>query len=536
MGIKLTYDFIKSEFDKAGYDLITDHYIACKSKLKYKCGNGHIHNLSWMDFSRGHRCAFCKGNGKLNIEQIRKAFDVEGYRLLSKEYINSKNKLDYLCPKGHIHKISWADWNSKKSRCPYCNGRPIYTIEQIKELFSKDGYELLSNKYINNKTLLDFICPKGHKHSICLSSWLRGRRCYHCFGNVKKDINDLAHSFSLSGYTLISKDYVGCQSPLSLICPNKHNYTVTLDNWNHNGSRCPRCGNGVSDEEDYLINYITSNITNIECRNRTICYPKELDIVIPEKKIAIEYCGLYWHSELNGKDKNYHLNKLNMCLEKGYRLITVFSDELNNKKDILLSRLGSILSRDFFIRIYGRKCSIKPITSREAKVFCLDNHIQGYVNASICLGAFYNDLLVSVMTFTKPLRSKGNLKDKNGVLELSRFCSKINHNVIGIASKLLKYFERNYEWKELFSYADRRWSDGNLYEKIGFDFVGNTKPNYWYLDRDSSNRIHRFALRKTQTDPKDQTEWEIRKSQGYNRIWDCGNMKFVKYNKELQHA
>ena len=102
----------------------------------------------------------------------------------------------------------------------------------------------------------------------------------------------------------------------------------------------------------------------------------------------------------------------------------------------------------------------------------------------------------------------------------------MDSRIVGIASKLLKYFERNYIWTRIFSYADRRWSDGNVYYKLGFKFTGKIKPNYWYIK--NNKRKHRFSLRKLKGDPKDITEWELRKSQGWNRIWDCGNLRFEK--------
>jgi len=134
------------------------------------------------------------------------------------------------------------------------------------------------------------------------------------------------------------------------------------------------------------------------------------------------------------------------------------------------------------------------------------------------------------MTFSKPSLSKGQSSYDEGIWELSRFCSKLNYKVIGVASKLLSYFKKNYDWIQIFSYADRRWSTGNLYTQIGFKLVGNTKPNYWYFANGSIERYHRFALRKKSDEPKDITEWELRKAQGWNRIWDCGNLKYVMYN------
>jgi len=226
------------------------------------------------------------------------------------------------------------------------------------------------------------------------------------------------------------------------------------------------------------------------------------------------------------KNNDYHLDKLNKCNKKGYRLITIFEDEWVNKRPIVESRLKGLLGKTENV-VYARKTKVKEISTKEAKDFCEVNHLQGYAGSRIKLGLFYNEDLISVMTFAKPSLSKGQKSKKEGVWELSRFCSKINYSVVGGASKLLTFFKKNYIWHELFSYADRRWSVGNVYKNIGFNSAGEVASNYWYFVPGSLKRIHRFALRKQPNESKEVTEWELRKAQGYNRIWDCGNLKYV---------
>jgi len=469
---------------------------------------------------------------RYTIDVVRKAFENEGYTLLSDTYISNKKKLNYKCPEGHIHSIAWADWLHKDARCPYCNGRPIHTLDEVRKSFALEGYVLLTKEYLNNKQKLDYICPHGHKYTICYSSWLQGRRCYLCNGNIKKNILDIKTSLEQEGYNLMSENYIGCQDHLTTKCPNGHTYSFTWDNWSSKGSRCSTCGSsGVSKEEVALRGFISEH-AEVSTNNRFICKPKELDIVIPDKKIAIEYCGLYWHSELTGKGESYHLKKLEHCLNNNYKLITVFADEFRYKNAICRSRLLSYIDRSSFIKIYARNCKVVAINAKQAHRFCEENHLQGYgAGSSIKLGLLYNDALVAVMTFSKPSIAKGHKIAKEGIWELHRFCSKLNTEIVGGASKLLKYFERNYPWSELFSYADRRWSDGALYTKLGFEFDQHTKPNYWYLKDQCYERFNRFSLRKKADEPKDISEWELRKAQGYTRIWDCGNLKYVKYNK-----
>ena len=132
------------------------------------------------------------------------------------------------------------------------------------------------------------------------------------------------------------------------------------------------------------------------------------------------------------------------------------------------------------------------------------------------------------MTFGKGNISKGS-KVVDGVWELSRFCSNYDYHIQGIAGKLLSYFKSRYNWKEIYSYADRRWSNGNLYITLGFEQENKMRINYWYVK--GYKRIHRFNLRKRPDEPKEIPEKVLRTKEGYYIVWDCGNLKFKLLNK-----
>jgi len=304
--------------------------------------------------------------------------------------------------------------------------------------------------------------------------------------------------------------------------------------WNviQQGYRCPKCyPRSKSKGEDELADFVESLGINIVRHNRTLIKPLELDIVLPDYKIAIEYNGLYWHSEQAGTDKDYHLQKTKLCEKVGYRLIHIFEDEWILKKDIVKSRLKHILGKtEDCTHIGARQCTIKETSSKEKNNFLEQFHIQGPDASIVKLGAFYRDQLVAVMTFSHGSLAKGVKKQDPLVWELNRFCTHSDFVVSGIASRLLEYFKRNYDWHKIFSYADRRWSDGNLYEKLGFELEHVTQPNYWYI-RDFQ-RTHRFALRKRPDEPKDIPEYILRLQEGYIRVWDCGNLKFRLINEK----
>lgn len=260
--------------------------------------------------------------------------------------------------------------------------------------------------------------------------------------------------------------------------------------------------------------------------NRSVITPLELDIYIPDLKIAIEYCGLYWHSELAGKDQKYHSNKHQSCQEKGVRLITVFEDEWLLKREIVKSRLINLISNTTR-KIFARKCEVRLISSSIARQFCRDNHLQGAGLTRIAYGLYYDQDLVSVMSFARPNISKGSRSKDDGHWELTRFCTMLDTSVIGGASRLLKAFIREHDPSQIISYADLRWNTGKVYETIGFKRQGRSSPNYWYFQLPESKRLHRFSLRKNSSDDQSKTEWENRMDQGWNRIWDCGNDKWI---------
>jgi len=278
-------------------------------------------------------------------------------------------------------------------------------------------------------------------------------------------------------------------------------------------------------KEVELGRFITSLGFDIVTNDKTILDGKEIDIFIPSKNLAIEFNGLYYHSSLF-VDEKYHINKTIKCEDKGIQLIQIFEDEWQFKTDIVKSRLKHLLGVSQFI-VYGRNCVVKEITYIESSKFLEKNHIQGDIKGSIRLGLFYNDELVSLMVFGKGRIATGS---KNYDYELLRFCNKINYNVVGAASKLLKYFENNYKPINLISYADRRWSVGKLYSKLGFIKTKNSTPNYYYII--GHNRINRMKFQKHKLVfegfSKSLTEKEIMEKRDIYRIYDCGNIVFVK--------
>ena len=303
-------------------------------------------------------------------------------------------------------------------------------------------------------------------------------------------------------------------------------------------ARCEKCYpydlNGTSVDENDLADFLAKHVVVLHntTQNRQIIPPLELDIYVPSKKIAVEYDGIYWHSESSYISKTYHLNKTLACEEKGIQLIHVFENEWKLKQDIVKSRLKDILGI-YDKTVYARKCIIKEVDNEASRVFQEKNHLQGAINAKINLGLYLDNELISLMTFGKCRF------DKKHEWEMLRFCSKLGYHVVGGAGKLLKHFEKTYQPKSLVSYADRRWSQGKLYKALGFKLDHISAPNYWYwksLQLESRQKYQKHFLKeKLKIFDDAKSEVQNMRDNGYNRIFDCGNLVFVKtyaYNIE----
>ena len=491
----------------------------------------------------GCGCPKCVSVSKSGSENfITKAKSVHGdkYDYSKVEYKNTETKIYIICPE---HGGFWQTPNNHLhgQGCPKCGREKSqksrsFTRQDFINICNNvhhNFYDYSKLDYVNNMSKVCIICPEHGEFWQRASSHLHGQDCPKCakkIASIKKTLTteefiEKAKRIHGDKYDYSKVEYEGRKTKVSIICP-KHGEFLQRANGHLNGQGCPKCGsNNESKGEKTLCSFLEDlNIQFINNERITI-YPQELDIYIPEKKVAIEYDGLYWHNELK-KDKDYHLNKTLECEKNGIRLIHIFEDEWIHKKDIVKSRLKSI----FGIvnnKIYARKCTIKDVSFNESKTFLEENHIQGNCVSRYRYGLYYNNELVSLMTFGANRKKLGS-KSEEEHYELLRFCNKLNTSVIGGASKLLNYFIKAHKPKEIISYCDKRWSVGNMYEKLGFKLVSISKPNYFYIingKRENRFKYHKSELIKQGFD-KTKTEHEIMKERGIYRIYDCGTILY----------
>ena len=278
---------------------------------------------------------------------------------------------------------------------------------------------------------------------------------------------------------------------------------------------------GTSNMEKELAEYVKSLVGDAEVitNTKSVIAPYELDVYLPKYNLAIEFNGLYYHSAGTKSEEkpDRHLIKTEMCNNLGIQLLHIFENEWVCKPDIWKSVIRSKLKLN--TRIYARNTVVKSVSNQEAADFCEANHLQGSCVASFSKG-LYDDMgnLLMVATFGKARYSKARS------LELLRLCSLKGYTIVGGASKLLKGMS-------FISYANRRWSNGGVYESIGMTLSSISKPCYWYIDRcevfhRSSYMKHKLNKKLPIFDPA-RTEVENCYANKLRRIWDCGNFVYL---------
>lgn len=407
-------------------------------------------------------------------------------------------------------------------------------------------YSLITeNNYRSNGSKVEIICSQHGPFKQCFGKHSNGTGCPKCGrarANKKLTISykDIIVRFNeihdnKYDYSLVKDNYKNTKNKVKIICP-EHGVFEQMPYSHLAGTRCNKCYKDISKIELKIHNFLDSMNIHYIKNDRSILDSKELDIYIPDFKLAIECNGLYWHSD-KFKTPNYHLSKTLECETKNITLLQFWEHEINNKFDIVKSMISSRLNSNTNV-IYARKCKIVNITDNKlVQSFEELNHLQGHANSSLKLGCYYNDELVALMTFGKPRFNK------ECQWELIRYCNKLNTIVVGAPSKILKHFINNYLERDekIITYANKRYSNGNLYKVLNFQYINISSPSYFYVSK-TGEIVPRYKAQKHKLSmllnnfDKNKTESENMKLHGYNKIYDCGNLVYRfkrSYMKEL---
>lgn len=369
-------------------------------KVWWVCSKGHEWEAMVAKRAlRGQGCPYCSGRKPIPGENdlaTTHPYLIQEWsdkNVISPQDIKSgsNKKVWWVCDKGH-HYQSSPNRHIKGSKCPYCSGHKVLpgfndlatTHPSIAEQWSEDNSIETTEVSAGSGKKVWWVCSKGHKWEASIYHRTNGRGCSYCAGKkVSYDNSFAAHYPQYAKQWSkekndISPYQVSHQSNMKawFICDKGHEYYSRVSDRKRFG--CPYCAHMVSTGEKEVSNYVVSLVGDgfASTSNRSIISPYELDIYIPDKKIAIEYNGLYWHTEEKRKDKNYHYNKWKMCKEQDIQLITIWEDEWDNKQDIVKSMISHKLGVSQDRRVYARKTTLHPLESSVARSFLDAYHIK----------------------------------------------------------------------------------------------------------------------------------------------------------------
>ena len=293
--------------------------------------------------------------------------------------------------------------------------------------------------------------------------------------------------------------------------------TIQKDVAFHNLNQYISAYKPYSDAEIQIYDYLKSLDDNIviERNVRGVLSESngEVDLYIPEKNVAIEYNGIYWHSTAYNSDPYRHYNKTKLFHG---RMLQIFDYEWVSKENIVKDILVRALFPEKLKVLYARNLTANIISSKEAKCFLEKNHIQSYRASSMYFALKDGDDTISILTVTK----------KQSEYELVRYATKLGYSVVGGIERMWKLFLRTCSPEQVYSYCDLRYFVGNVYKRLGFLQVDITKPNYFYVDSNGNYAGHRYRYMKHKLNTN-LTENEYMLQNNYNRVYDCGNIKFV---------
>ena len=541
--------FIEKFGNRYSYDNFV--YTGNSKKSTVTCFNhGDFEVTPYQHIVRGVKCKKCSydENGlkqKYTLENfIEKSEEVHGkfYDYSKFIYVNTTTKGLINCPK-HGDFLQTPGNHIYGQGCPKCGREKskdkqlTYTLTNfINESNIKHNNFYVYDKveYINKNTKVTITCSKHGDFIQSPNKHLIGQGCPKCglekritsqtmSENKFKERSSLKHD---GFYSYDKVNYKKSHEKIIVTCPKHGSFSIKP--YSHlQGKGCPKCIEKISKMENEVFEFIQKLKPNVIQTDKTVLQGKEIDIYVPDMKIAIEFNGLYWHSELF-KEKNYHYEKWKNCSDNGIKLISIWEDDWVEKKNIVKSILCNSLNVKN-IKIYARKCTIKEISSKESKMFLVENHIQGNVNSKHRYGLFYDNELVSVITFGAKRRFMKHTNNEDEY-ELLRFANKLNHTVVGGFSRLLKYFEDNMKPKLILTFASLDYFDGNVYLQNNFEYDYVTPPNFWWFK--SNKRIHRFTYTKYKLKlmgfDETKSSREIMNDLGYVKIYGQGNKKFIK--------
>lgn len=513
----------------------------------------HSHSVSVASKTKPNptRCTVCKGRQVLSgfndletkYPDVALEWDYTLNESKPSEITSRNHGLFWWKCKNHPHSYqATCNDKTKPSRpgCPYCFGNKVLvgfndintSHPQVAKIMLSPDPTTISRGY-NGVGV--FQCENEDHTYECLvrDKFTHGIVCPICYGRrVLDGFNSLLdtdpyikdewdYELNTNGPEKFSR---GSNKTIWLKCMYKdHSYERKVHERTISGLKCSGCVKSIGEKS--LLDFIKEIYSgDISISDRTQISPLELDIFLPEKNIALEFNGVYYHSE-KFKDNKYHNNKYLMCSEKGIKLIQIWEDDWNNNQEVVKTMLKHKIGVSSQDKVPARNTVVKLVPPKLAKNFLEENHIQGSSTGSIRIGLYEKKLdeLVALMV----------LKNTSGKLSLERFAT--SKHVIGGQSKLLSYIDKNISYDSMITFADLTVSDGNLYEKTGWIKDKDLPPDYKYLYRGKLHHKFNFRLKRFREDPnlvykEGFTERDLASLNGLLRVYDAGKIRYIRSN------
>lgn len=545
---KTKFNYSKTEYRKMG------------EKLSVICTkhDNEFHQIAQAHLNGFNGCHECNGQTKITPDD----FVVRAERVFENkkfDYSERPEQFDSIHMRVHIRCIEHNEWFQQaawshlngKIGCHECNPQASISkkkfFQRVSEVFSENKYDYSLLEFSNNglasirNRIISIICKEHGVFLQNVNNHIVGKEgCKECatrdrLTTVEEFIErskSIHGTNKYSGYENLKLQH-GLQGEVELECleHGKFSYSIFHHLQGHEG--CVPCRRvGTSKAEQSLYDYVCNLLPNYEVQrsNRGVLGQKELDIYIPEKHLAIEYNGVYWHSERFGKDKWYHYNKWAECKQQGIQLLTIWEDDYARNPELIKLMIAHKLVVSSVHRMPARKTTFEKVNQEDAANFLEKHHLQGSHKTSRHFGLrdSADNELIAVMS-TRYSASKQEL-------EIIRFATSMT--VQGGFTKLLTNILKQPEFSDVgkvISYSHNDHSDGGLYENNGFERVHYGTPGYYYLRAGKINREHRLNYSpkrfREHTDllyEEGLSERELATLNGLERVWDCGSSLWAK--------
>lgn len=522
--------------------------IAAHRKYFWECEEGHIFKSPADRFLKNNRGFYCLPCSKIETllkntrEDLREHYSHKNNLSFDAITASSGRKVIWVCKNGH-EKLAIVSNVSKISKyhCLQCktvdNLLTNFFPEAEKEYSKRNKTPFQELTYGANEETY-WTCEKNHEWMQKPKNRFKIKKnyktpCPQCEKEknlVSKVFPELEEFYCKDNETPFSELTIGMHREIKTFCKEGHIRVLNVYN-TVKYPNCPQCMQwGTSILEQEVVAYIKSILpkdVEIKENDRKLISPKELDIYIPELSVAVEFNGLYWHSEANGKSKNYHYNKWKQCKSKNVQLITVWEDDWLYRQEHVKSQLSTLLRTPYKqLSTHASKLSAKEVDKNKAKEFYNSSYLKEFSSDSNYCALVNNekDSICALLTWKQA--------DEKVVI-IEDYCEK--DSVVNGLEKLIHHILKrinNKNVENIIAHIDNSSVHGASFEKIGFMQVQSVKYNFSYVVK--RERVHEshmsaafFEGNQELVYDSDLTLEELKIKNGITKLWDCGKIRYV---------